>query len=208
MQYPDVDVIWESEDGAERIVLAYEEGPSAPCNDGGTPILAIYPWGEVGQITEITSYVVDDDIISALRRCHELHDGQDLFERYLRIFHGATSVEWYVNGNFYVTFDTADWRNEMGLTDERMADYAEFFEGKSIASMDEWVSYCEGEVYWARLEAKGTWSRQDFRADGTVTETVGELWDTVDTVGGFYGYEWAVEGAKEHLIPLALANEA
>ena len=88
MQYPDVDVIWESEDGAERIVLAYEEGPSAPCNDGGTPILAIYPWGEVGQITEITSYVVDDDIISALRRCHELHDGQDLFERYLRIFHG------------------------------------------------------------------------------------------------------------------------
>lgn len=197
MQYPDVDVIWESEDGQQRIVISYDEYPTTPYDDGSTPILAIYPWGEVAQIEERTSYVVDPETIRTLRRCNELSDGQDLFERWLRIFHGTTSVEWYVNGNFYVTFDTADWRESVGLADEVLA------QDRQLASMDEWIAYCEGEVFIGRLEAKGTWTRQDYRADGSVTETVGELWDTVDVIGGFYGYEWAVEGAKEYLIPVA-----
>ena len=85
----------------------------------------------------------------------------------------------------------------MGLTDERMADYAEFFEGKEHRQHGRvGLPYCEGEVTGLAWRPRGTWSRQDFRADGTVTETVGELWDTVDTVGGFYGYEWAVEGPR------------
>lgn len=190
MQYPDVDIIWVSEDGNERIVLAYDEGPSIPYDDGSTPILAIYPWGEVSQITECTSYVVDSDIIATLRRCNELHGGQDLFERYLRIFHGATSVEWHVNGDFYVTFDTADWRERVGLTDG----YIKAHFDRPVANMDEWVAYCDGEVYWARLEEKARWHRE---GSADVTET----WETVDSIGGFYGYEGAVEGAKEYLQP-------
>lgn len=184
-----------------RVRIDSDTYPEPPYNDGGTPLLRVSSsrYGEAPeQVTEITPYVLPDEIIKAAR--HFLFDLGDeaKFERYLRIYHGTTSIKWWGDSRAtdynYVTFDTAAWREELGLTDQYLTDHAELFKS-DIANMDEWIAYVTGEVYGVVIEELVTWVR--FHGDGVTVFDTRQEWELVDSCYGFYGYEYAVESAKE-----------
>lgn len=170
-----------AENATHRVMLAPDESPSEPDNDGSTPLIRL-DYGLDGwhaeQVTSITSYVVPSEIVTAVQRCWVSHD---LFDRYLRVWHGTTDVIWWHSGDFwYVTFDTADWREAMGLPLDAVVP----------VSMDEWQAYCEGDVYGLVLEAKHTWTSDDGR-----TET---RWEVEDSVWGFYGEQYPRDNWADH----------
>ena len=215
----------EERDGL-RVRLVLDDGPSEPYDDGGSPLLrlkfgdfySLTRWAGAEQVTEITSYVVDDGIIEAAARWWA--EESDVFERYLRAFHGTTEVKWYDSrdGDYaYVTFDTADWRAEMGLTDEYLASHA----GIVLADMTEWRAYVEGDVYGYVVERLApvvdqddlTYAREtlggDARYDDVVTLAEGRagiacaegvgVWVEVEdgSLWGLYGTDYAVKAAYE-----------
>jgi hypothetical protein len=194
--------------GNFRVRLANDQEPQEPYNDGSSPLLRFshYTYAHyVQQVTEITSYVLPAEIIEA-----GIQLDRDVFERYLRIFHGATTIEWWFSqGDNFVTFDTDDWRKAMGI--------GEAEPGVIYADMSEWKSYCEGEVYGVIVEEctpkKATREQLDaafellppgatYRdvtraADGELEDE--EEWTEVDAVWGYYGTDYATETARERL---------
>lgn len=176
-----------SEDGEYRVRLVRDAYADEPYNDGGSPILRFevaraWPWCRAEQVTEITSHVVDDQIIEALTRWW---DRCDNFERYMRIFHGTTGIEWYApsrSGAEYVSFDTSAWRAEVGAE-------------AGAVDMSEWKAYCDGDVYGYVVERRVPWTR-----DGEdPTEVVMVTWEEVDSLWGHYGIEYAEKSAREAL---------
>lgn len=190
-----------------RVRIGLDESPDEPYDDGGSPILhvACGTWTDgrwaAEQMTDITSYVVDPTIEDAAAKWGS---EPDIFERYLRIFHGVTEVKWYTprEGGNYVTFDPADWREKMGLPVDKieLAAYAEKHDLKPgwLASLEEWISYCEGDVYGYVVEKRVTWKPVDVDADNDVTM---ETWEHVEdgSLWGLYGFTYAEEAAREAL---------
>lgn len=179
--YPDE--VLEERDGL-RVVLVYDDDSGGPYNDGSTPLYRIIPgpW-RAEQITSATSYVTPAELDRAVQLwANDL----DMLKRFLRIFHGTTSFEaWDSRGNgggdyVYVTFDTAHWREAMGLTEP----------GAVIADMNEWRCWVEGEVYGYQVEASVDWNR----ADGQPGEMA--TWEEVTACYGFYGLDYAQQEAR------------
>lgn len=106
----------------------------------------------------------------------------DAFERYVRIFHGATSVESYNVGNrreyAYVTFDTAEWRERVGAPEE------------SKDLLTEVRAWADGDVWGVVVEKRVTWSTDEELDDM-------DTWEEVEAVWGYYGHEWAEQEARE-----------
>jgi hypothetical protein len=111
------------------------------------------------------------------------------FEKYLRAFFGTTAIESYYSGSYwYVAYDTAAWREHTGVTDGPAA---------VNAWLNEWKSYVEGEVYFYVVEEKASeTTTTTFRGGRTETNTT-EVWETVDSCGGFIGWDYAVREARE-----------
>jgi len=123
----------------------------------------------------------------------DMRTGIDIFERYLRIFHDGNLVEYGQNratDYTYVAYVTRTLWESWGNTGEV---------GK--ADLDEWRAYVEGAVYGVVIEELTTWTRDVPCADreGRVSDDTRETWETVDSCGGFYGYEYAEESAREQL---------
>lgn len=183
--------------GKLRVRLVLDEGPSEPYDDGGSPIIRIdrrsgrYTdrW-EAEQVTATTSYVLDERIVSAARK---FGPGQT-FERYLRIFHGTTCFVVYdshESSYWYATFDTADWRQKLELTDEWL-DLHPDTRGQ-LANMDEYKAWCEGDVYGWVVERETTWHK-----DGDPEQTM-TTWEDVESCWGYYGREYGEQAAREAL---------
>lgn len=166
-----------------RALIVPDYYPSEPYDDGGSPILRIerngWYGGSAEQVKHITSHEVDPSIIEAAAKWAA---EPDVFERYLRIFHGVTAVKWYEpHDDTYVTFDTAAWREEVGAPEGSI-------------DMTEWRAYCEGNVYGIVIEQLVTWVRAD-DIGGEKQE-----WETVDSCFGYYGYtDYLMETASEML---------
>lgn len=181
-----------------RIRTERDDAPAKPYDDGGFPIWRIEHGnygGRAVQETDITSYVtpgaLDHGITGMLER-DESAD-KDLLARYLRIFWGVTFTAWWHSGNYwYVTCDPADWRQEVGVTDDITAreDYA-------ANPFEEFESWVKGNVHVATAEHRifvrsqhETW---DLRvehpelAEGQYDTSEAYEWLTDETVGGFYG---------------------
>jgi hypothetical protein len=194
------------ERGKYRVRVVLDDDPMEPYDDGGSPILRYerreYDDYIAEQITTITSHKVDDRIVEALRQYGDNYaNGQSLFERYLRMFHGTTEVVWRGGGwreYSYVTFDTAHWRQEMALTDEHIAKMREAGHEMRLADMSEYGAYLDGEVYGYVVEEEVTW----VRASGE-THYTKQTWEHVDSCWGFYDRDCVEEQARE-----ALAAEA
>jgi len=175
--------------GKYRAKLIRDEYPEEPYDDGASPILAysFSPYGgrlDVEQGGTGTSYKIHPRIIEAFEHFQERADRGEAFERYLRLFHGVTEVEWYAPGMYqgemnYVSFDPADWREKMGLTDEHLASVRAKGDEISIVNMNEWRAYCEGEVYGWAVEELVSWTGDN----GHTRET----WEVMDSCWGFYG---------------------
>jgi hypothetical protein len=121
------------------------------------------------------------------------HLDRDLFGRYLRMFHGVTTIVVATNGQTDVLiFDTADFRRHVGMT-ATPADLT--------GERDEWQAWLDGEVYGVIIERRRTgtttWD------DNTITAV--ERWQEVESVWGMYGRTHAVEEAVELLSGCAAA---
>lgn len=161
----------ESDDGTLRAVIVADHYAEAPYDDGGSPILRMYydyGW-RAKHVDGVSSFVPSGigNIIKAAERW--ARDDSDLFERYLRIFHGMTSVRYHFDrdGDEWVTFDTAEWRECVGAPE-------------GAADMTEYIAWLNGECYGYAVERKVTW-----HADGFGER---ESWETIDSCFGFYGW--------------------
>jgi hypothetical protein len=134
-----------------------------------------------------------EPFVDAFNRLSDLYYGNgyqyEVFERYLRIFHGATKVDSYNVGVTreygYVAFDTAAWREEMGVSDS--------FKDEDI--LHDVRAWAEGDVWGVGLEKRVRWSTDDEDyedMDTWVEDEDGFVW-------GYYGHDYAEQEAKDLL---------
>lgn len=180
------------ERGGYRVSLVHDDiTAEAPYDYGQTPILKI----DSGYRSTATAYNehVTDRLIQAWNYLVTEY-GEDRFERYVRIFHGAEYFASYNTGNYreygYVAFDTAEWRKELLLSE----DVPE--QNVAEQSLQEIKAWCEGDVYGYLVERKVT-GRKVY--DNGSSEEPFEEWEEVDSCYGFYGYDYAEHAAKEAL---------
>lgn len=212
MSYED---IVEERDGF-RAKIVIDNDPQEPYNDGMSPIIRFErpAYEQVGG----TSFKVPSKIEYAAADLD-----RDVFERYLRIFHGATDVQWWHSGdNLYVSFDTAEWRAAMGLDDEHMAFMRARDPRWSPVDMTEWQEYVNGNVFGVIVERAVSRDitiddLQDARAgmadpvlfDDVVDAAVDAVrssddendttWTEIHAVWGYYGDDYAAQVAREEL---------
>lgn len=186
------DLILEENDNF-RVKLEYDMYPEQPYSEGGWPILRI-EYGLYGWRAEhlVSGGVSDENVQDAVSRWGSpSKDEWKYMEKYLRGFLGATNVETYYSGDYwYVAYDPAEWRARAGLMDGDVPE----------DMLSEWKAWIEGEVYTIVVEQK-THVYQDQRRHklGSFDAVSAEFdeWEEVSAVGGYYGYEYAVENARE-----------
>lgn len=198
------DIIKENEN--YRVRLELDECPEKPYDDGATPILSREFRGYYGSRWEAVNKQGEpyanalNELAGRIRR--ELEE--ETIARYLRIFHGAYSVEWDSSEDFrYVAFDTTEWREEMGLTEEHMTtsniDRSTLAEG----SLEEVIAWATGDVYGVIEERKLNRHTVTVYTDPVSgdevrkSDTSGEYWETEEAVWGYYGRKWAEQAATE-----------
>ncbi len=171
-----------------RAVIHYDMSASEPYGDALAPALLVWDRWDRGR-PEWGSQVyrpTDADTIAGAFR-HYADD--DLFTRYLRIWHGVTTVEHVSHRDGTVLiFDTADWRSHVGMPEHALpADLS--------GEAHEWRAYVDGDVYGVVVEhhRTGTTTWDDDRTDDV------DDWEHVDSCWGFFGFEYATERATEML---------
>lgn len=188
--------------GDMRVRLVREDAPDQPYHDGRSPVLRLCPLGGGGCRADYIDGIggfppsaIRQIVGAAGRWCRD----RDLFERYLRMFHGTTAIEWYDGrcdgGDYlYVTFDTADWRRHHGLAG-----------GSGAVDMSDWRAYCEGEVYGYAIEERATWRRAS--QAGAASEIM-QTWELVDSRWGHYGTDYAERAARQAFRDLTIGTSA
>ncbi len=180
------------ESGDYRAVIKLDDSPEKPESYGMVPVLQIDSNG-YGSVKAEAFNEQAEPFVHAFNVLSDLYHGNgyqyEVFERYLKIFHGATKVDSHNVGRSreygYVAFDTAAWREEVGT-------------GPSFADEDileEVRAWAEGDVWGVGLEKRVTWStdEEDYDDMDTWEETAdGFVW-------GFYGHRWAEQEAKDLL---------
>lgn len=187
------------ENDSYRVRLEYDDSGEKPYDEGAVPILS----------REFRSYssrweAVNEqgkDFESIISELYNRFDNEEVvIERFLKIFYGAYSVEWNSSqDNRYLAFDTAAWREKVGLSDEWL-DAHTMERGKlAEGSLSEIMAWANGEVYGWIVERKlATYTTyKDHKTGETVRETESEDWEQVDSCWGFYGDEYAREAATE-----------
>lgn len=169
------------ERGDYRVLLVADPFPEEPYNDGQSPVIRF----EGGSADHIRAAGGDEERVE---RAAEFwgppnRSSWDKFEKYMRGFFGTTEIITYYSGSYwYVTYDTAAWRERIGA---------------SGPDLTEWIAYCEGEVYGYEVE-KLTHLYVKNKESSDYSEH-SEAWENVDSSGGFYGYDWAFESARRAL---------
>lgn len=190
------EIVETSADGKFRAKITVDEDAQEPYDDGAVPILRIDYIG-YGYRAEAFNRQAED-YVDAFNSLMEYHD-MEVFERYLRIFHGTTVYREYntrmTREYGYIGFDTAVWRESMGVDPER-------FKGENILSeVEAWAS---GDVWGIAVEKLVTWSTEEEDYDDF------DQWEEVDdtAVWGFYGQEWAEQEARAELARVVEADAA
>lgn len=192
----DLDII--EEQGNYRVRLDLDDCPDKPYDEGACPVLQVgfrrYGGREVTEFNEQAKGW--GDIFEEIDRRFE--DTEGVFERYLRIFYGTKSFEVDSSDNYrYIAFDTAEWREQAGLTEEWAAKYSIDTEHIAKGSLDEVIAWANGEVYGyiveKQVEGTKTYTDEDMDDEEFVE------WVEVDSCWGHYGREWAEQAAKDAL---------
>lgn len=182
-----------------RVIVEIDQYLEEPYDDGQSPVLRIAGFRQEHIAgTSFTSAESDERIEEAVSKwggpsAPEWH----LVEKYLRAFHGVTQIETYYSGSYYwyVTYDSAEWRDAVGLTEPGGAD------------ISAWKAYCEGEVYAYRVQKLVKWVTLDPALDPE--DRARETWeDTEYSCSGLYGYEYAEQAALEALSEAAKETQA
>ena len=185
------------ESGDYRAVIKLDDGAEKPEWDGMVPVLQIDSNG-YGSVKAEAFNEQAEPYVHAFNVLADLYHGNgyihEVFDRYMRIFHGTVAIDSHnlgVSREFgYVAFDTAAWREEMGCTEEQMKD--EERKGDLLHDVRAWA---EGDIWGVGLEKRVTWSTEaeEYEDHDTWEETEdGFVW-------GHYGHDYAEESARELL---------
>lgn len=194
-----MDIVKENENF--RAYIVHDESADKPYDEGATPILS-REFGRYGGFSAVndqaSGYV--DMVNEAWNR---LNRDDDVLARFLRIFYGSKSVLWDSSSNYaYLAFDTAAWRETVGLTDEYMSTVgADVLDPETLAegSLNEVMAWANGEVYGYIVERRMiayTTLTDPVTGDQASTRT-GSTWEEIDSCYGFYGYDYAAAEAKD-----------
>lgn len=178
-----------------RVRLEHDDSGEKPYDEGAVPILSRpFRYGRWEAVNDQAN-----DYVSLLNQLQDEFE-EDVIDRFIRIFLGAYSVmRDSSENNFYIAFDTAEWREHVGLTDEWLDrpgnDRTELAKG----SLTEVLAWANGEVYGYILERRVlTHTTYTNPVTGeTIRELDGEDWEQIDSCWGFYGWEYAEQEAKE-----------
>lgn len=194
----DYDIL--KEENGLRVKLSIDEYPDEPYNDGQSPLLRLDrmgygpPKAEHIMVGSMRPTSNDERIEEAAERWYQRGD-HHMFEKYMRAFHGSTTFKWYGPNQStdytYVTYDTPEWAEAIGF-DDVIAPRASYGGSKAV-NMDEYIAYLEGEVYVYDVERQVQW-QATYPPEEVGREHM-NTWETVDSCGGYYGYEYAKEEA-------------
>lgn len=158
--------------GDTRLIIKPQlDGIEIPYDEGSFPVVFRFyfnrgRFGEAVQVTEATDYVVDAGLIRAF------DSDRRIFERYAGIFFGARTFAYREShAGIYCAFDTAEWRERQGLTDDYIA--AHFGgEGQPTyeANFGQFGDYLDDNVWSVHVQKKCAYNE----------------WHDVDAVYGFY----------------------
>jgi hypothetical protein len=120
----------------------------------------------------------------------------EMFARYLRIFHGTSDFRQfhsysYQDSTVYVAFDSAAMVKEWGCTETP--------DEAAKGTADEWQAYIDGDVYVIQIERREQETRTRTFKGSEVFRSEREVWTIQETVGGYYGEEYARSEAEEQL---------
>jgi hypothetical protein len=167
--------------GDYRVVLRLDEYPEEPYNEGAAPIFRMDGRYNVEQVLG-KDFEHAGNVEEALYKWDTPnHGGWLLVEKYLRAFHGVKHIETYYSGSYwYVAIDPQAWREDVGAPADVNA---------PKAALEEYKAWINGEVYTVVTQRLTNWtSDQGDERDE---------WEDIDAIGGYYGYDYAVEAAKE-----------
>lgn len=194
------EIVGTTTDGITRVRLVRDTDAGELYDDGGAPIWRVegnaYGGWRVQHVDSITSWAPSDRIEEAIAQLWSEKD--EVLERYLRIFHGVTVTErWHSGSSWYFTCDPAEWREVNDLTAEHVAG----FKDPQYSLMAEYKAWCLGDVWEYVVEEKVRWQRVDETGTPTVIADPNQMetWEVVESCAGLYGYDYAMEEAKEIL---------
>lgn len=192
-----LDIVEESD--GYRVRLEPDSDPTEPSDsDAMVPVLRIDSdgWGKSAEAFNNQANGFED----AFNHFAESASGRTLevFERFVRIFHGATKVEtWNVgisNEYGYLGFDTAEWRETVGAPLDRL---------KAEDYLEEVRDWATGEVYGYIVEKQFHYTKTyledpDYNEEDTEWSEVedGSCW-------GLVGRNWAEQAARDALKQVA-----
>lgn len=194
--YREAHHVEETPHGIFRAKVMLDEYPEQPEHDFGCPIIQLDTSRYYGTGVEITKYGSEsykhdgighggEYVLERFIEAYGANDGVEVFDRYLRIFHGGSAVAWSSYGYtdyIYVTYDTRAMREFWGCTGDNLE--------HTGPEMAEWRHWVEGEVYGIDVERAVS-----FDDDGEP-----DMWDSLDhSCWGFYGEEYAKEEALSQL---------
>lgn len=184
-----------------RVRLVRDENPEKPYDEGNTPVLEFpYRYSRPQFVDGLGAYLNESEKNRIWDAAYRFQTNPELFERYLRMFHGVTTIKWYESRESkYVTFDTAAWRKHHGIVDAAIKPVIDQDYQRSI-NLDEWRAYVEGEVYGCIVEERNIWHRTSplIASNGNTPDTM-ETWESIESTWGFYGYDYAKEAALSDL---------
>jgi hypothetical protein len=173
-----------------RVRMFHDIDAQEPYDDGSVPLWRIDPSRKHADKVAISSYTASDvDLTEMLERWSE---GQEVLRQLMKDTYGATRVEfWYSGTEWYMAMDTADWRQEMGVSPEQI---------RSEQLMAEFKAWVHGDVYGYVLERRViTYTTVVEESDGAIIGTErGERWEDVDGQQdmGLYGHAVAQAEAR------------
>lgn len=187
-------------DGIFRVRLVRDEDAEPPYNDGSTPILRL---DRNGTYVQQFNTQATEQLQNALSALQGYGDDVSRFERYVRSWHGTKSFATVASDDYlYVAFDTAEWRESVGLTDAHCAATTDedwtTLAHDSLAEVKAWV---EGDVWGVVTEELVRFQKVYLKANGTPTgdTEMASEWAENGTTWGHYGREYAETAAREAL---------
>ena len=190
------DVVDETEDGRMRAVVEQDMYPEAPDHDGQGYVLSVDYSRTMPSVEMLHAPIGDpfaEDVRQGVRDALmrfgvDWHGGK--VDRYMRQAYDVVSIDVY---------DRRDGGQIVELVTDQMCDGWGIPAGaprRESANLADWRAWDEGDVWTVELQELVTWERR--HGNGAVFDTR-EEWETFDTCGGFYGYDYAVESAREQL---------
>jgi hypothetical protein len=170
-------------DGTEyRVRLERDETDiNEPYDEGQWPIIKVWTQGYTTRVEAVNNAADRFPSKYTGLVLSETSDPEELFARYVRMFHGGTAMFTYgpnqATDSKYIAFDTAVWRETVGIEDT-----AALALEKPLSEIQAWI---EGDVWGAIVERRDKEESAD--------------WVQEEDVWGFYGREYAESRAKEWL---------